>query len=165
LENKGKKLALNIVSSKVSHKGFGAGAIDLSSVSAIIVDGDEAYVDNGALHAKSKIEKGIKFSANREDVPHGQRCFIVWVAVDRGEEGPFYGGVAACEMLIDAEARRGWKILADHVNRMDRAMKRKILVENLNDAEKQTLKNALVEFNVDWWEHSPEELKSALETN
>jgi len=161
-EGEGKKLALNIVSSKVNHKGFGAGAIDLSNVSAIIIDGEEAYVDNGALHAKSKLEKGIKFSANKEDVPNGKRCFIVWVAVDRKEGGAFYGGLTACEMLVDTEARRGWKLLADHVNRMDKAMKRQVLLSDLNNEEKIALKKALITFNVDWWERTPEETKNAL---
>jgi hypothetical protein len=160
LNDKGKKqFALNIVSSKVNHKGFGAGSIDLSSVSSIIVDGDEAYIDDGALHAKSKVEKGIKFSINKEDVPNGRKCWIVWVAVDRNEEGQFYGGLAACEMLVDPEARRGWKILADHVNRMDKAMKRQVLVEGMNDQEKAALKRALVEHNPQWWDRSSEELK------
>ena len=36
-EGEGKKLALNIVSSKVNHKGFEAGSIDLSQVSAASV--------------------------------------------------------------------------------------------------------------------------------
>ncbi|WP_409343473.1 YwhD family protein [Paenibacillus sp. MBLB4367] len=154
-QDKGKKLpALNIVSSKVNHKGFGAGAIDLSNVSGIIIDGGEAYLDEGTLHAKSKIEKGIKFSPNKEDVPNGRKCWIVWVAVDRTEEGAYYAGLAACEMLIDSEARRGWKILADHVNRMDKAMKRQILVEGLDDAEKAALKQALTGHNAEWWARS-----------
>ncbi|MNI00276.1 YwhD family protein [compost metagenome] len=157
-----KKLALNIVSSKVNHKGFGAGAIDLSNVSSIIIDGDEAYLDMGALHAKSKVEKGIKFSMNKEEVPNGRRCWIVWVAVDRTEEGAFYAGVTACEMLVDTEARRGWKILADHVNKMDHAMKRRIVIEGLNETEKAALKKQLVEHNEEWWNRSQEALKEAL---
>ena len=154
-QEKGKKLpALNIVSSKVNHKGFGAGSIDLSNVSGIIIDGGEAYLDEGTLHAKSKIEKGIKFSPNKEDVPNGRKCWIVWVAVDRTEEGAYYAGLAACEMLVDTEARRGWKVLADHVNRMDKAMKRQILVEGLDDAEKAVLKQALAGHNAEWWARS-----------
>jgi hypothetical protein len=65
-------------------------------------------------------------------------------------------------MLVDTEARRGWKILADHVNRMDKALKRHVLVENLNTDEKTLLKQYLVEFNPLWWEHSSESFKSAL---
>ncbi|WP_438434018.1 YwhD family protein [Gorillibacterium sp. sgz500922] len=161
-QNANKKLALNIVSGKAAHKGFGAGSIDLSNVSAVIVDGGEAYVDNGALHAKSRVEKGIKFVADRGEVPNGRRCFIVWVAVDRDEDGGRYAGLAACEMAVDPEARRGWKVLAEHVNRMDRAMKRQVLVENLNGEEKAALKRTLVDTNPQWWERTGEDVKQAL---
>jgi hypothetical protein len=161
--NTGKKpIGFNIISTNVNHKGFGAGSIDLSSVSSMIIDGDQAYLDNGALHAKSKVEKGIKFSADKAAVPNGRTCWIVWVAVDRDEQGQYYGGLTACEMLVDTEARRGWKILADHVNRMDKAMKRQILVEGLNDTEKAALQRSLQEFNEEWWERSGDALKQAL---
>jgi hypothetical protein len=160
--DKGKKLSLNIVSSNVNHKGFGAGAIDLSNVSGIIIDGDEAYIDAGTLHAKSKVEKGLKFSTNKDDVPNGRTCWIVWVAVDRTTEGAYYAGMSACEMLIDTEAKRGWKILADHVNKMDAAMKRKFILEGLNETEKAALKRQLIEFNPENWERSPDTLKELL---
>lgn len=154
--------ALNVVSNK-EHRGFGAGAIDLNSVSAVIIDGEEAYVDLGALHAKSKIEKGVKFSADVQSVPQGRRCWIVWVAVDKTiPNKPAYAGVAACEMTIDAEARRGWKVLADHVNRMDYAMKRRVLVEALSPAERLLLRTCLIQHNRDLWEHANETFKQAL---
>ncbi|GGG25193.1 YwhD family protein [Paenibacillus abyssi] len=156
-----KQLALNVVSKK-EHKGFGAGSIDLNSVSCIIIDGNEAYIDVGAMHAKSKVERGIKFSMNKEDVPNGRQCWIVWVAVDRKEEGSYYAGATACEMLVDTEARRGWKILADHVNRLDYAIKRRIIVDNLGEKEKGLLKDLLVKHNEEWWNNSPD-LKAALE--
>ncbi|MDQ0091585.1 hypothetical protein J2T12_005023 [Paenibacillus anaericanus] len=162
----GKKIfALNIISNeeKSKHKGFGAGSIDLNSMSPVIIDGDEAYIDIGAMHAKSKVEKGIKFSVNREDVPNGRQVWIVWVAVDRGAEGQFYGGMTACEMSIDTEARRGWKILAEHVNKMDYALKRRIILDGLGAEQKLALKNLLIETNNEWWDRSPEELKTALE--
>ncbi|WP_442602139.1 YwhD family protein [Paenibacillus sp. KN14-4R] len=162
-EDKGKKkIALNIVSSKVNHKGFGAGSIDLNNVSSIIIDGDECYLDMGALHAKSKVEKGIKFSMNKEDVPNGRSCWLIWVAVDRNAEGAFYGGITACPMLVDTEARRGWKILAEHVNLMDAAMKRKVVVDQLSDKEKSMLREQLIAHNEQWWEHSDDALKEAL---
>lgn len=163
IESKGKKPnALNIVSNSSGHKGFGAGSIDLSNVSGVIIDGDEAYVDNGTLHAKSRLEKGLRFTADKSEVPDGRPCWVVWVAVDRGPEGQFYGGLASCEMLVDPEAKKGWKILADHVNRMDKAMKRHILLENLGDREKAVLRKLLMEHNSEWWSRSPQELKDAL---
>lgn len=163
----GKKIfSLNIISNddKSKHKGFGAGSIDLNSMSPIIIDGDDAYIDIGAMHAKSKVEKGIKFSINREDVPAGRQVWIVWVAVDRSPEGQFYGGMTACEMWIDTEARRGWKILADHVNKMDYALKRKVILDGLSEAQKALLKGLLIETNQEWWDRATEEIKSAFES-
>ncbi|SDS71873.1 YwhD family protein [Paenibacillaceae bacterium GAS479] len=159
---KGKRsLSLNVVSNK-EHRGFGAGTIDLSRVSSVILDGSEAYIDNGAMHAKSKVEKGIKFIPNKEDVPNGRPVWIVWVAVDRDEEGSFYAGVTACPMLVDTEARRGWKILAQHVNNLDYAIKRRFVLDGLSDEEKQILRDLLISHNSEWWEHSPQTLKDQL---
>lgn len=163
----GKKIfALNIISNeeKSKHKGFGAGSIDLNSMSPVIIDGDEAYIDIGAMHAKSKVEKGIKFSMNREDVPAGRQVWVVWVAVDRSPEGQFYGGMTACEMWIDTEARRGWKILADHVNKMDYALKRRFILDGLSAEQRGALKKLLIETNQEWWDRSSDELKASLDS-
>nr|WP_206093485.1 YwhD family protein [Paenibacillus yonginensis] len=163
--NAGKKpLSLNIISSndRSKHKGFGAGSIDLNNVSPVIIDGGEAKIDIGAMHAKSKVERGIKFSANREDVPNGRQVWVVWVAVDQTEEGKCYGGATACEMLIDTDAKRGWKILADHVNKLDYALKRKIMLDDLGSEEKAALKQLLMSHNEEWWDRTPEAFKAAL---
>ncbi|MFB9330702.1 YwhD family protein [Paenibacillus aurantiacus] len=157
-----KQLALNVVSNK-AHKGFGAGTIDLSQVSCVMIDNGEAYIDVGAMHAKSKIERGIKFTPNKEDTPNGRLCYIVWVAVDRNESGSYYAGATACPMLIDSEAKRGWKILADHVNRLDYAIKRRYVLDELTADEKAALKGLLVSHNAEWWDNSPETLKEALQ--
>lgn len=156
-----KKLSLNVVSNK-EHRGFGAGTIDLSQVSCVIIDAGEAYIDVGAMHAKSKVEKGIKFSPNKEDVPNGRPAWIVWVAVDRNEEGSYYAGATSCEMLIDTEARRGWKLLPDHVNRLDAALKRKFMLDNIGPVEKEALRKLLTEHNAEWWDRSPQALKDLL---
>lgn len=158
-----KQIALNIVSSKSKHKGFGAGSIDLNNMSPVIIDRGEAKIDIGAMHAKSSVEKRIKFSSNKEDVPNGRQVWLVWVAVDRTPEGRLYGGATACEMLIDEEARRGWKILADHVNKMDYALKRRFMLDDLGSEEKTALKKLLISHNEEWWDASPDELKKALE--
>lgn len=87
---------------------------------------------------------------------------VVWVAVDRTLEAQFYGGITACEMWIDTEARRGWKILAEHVNKLDAALKRKIDVAGLGAIEKSALKSLLISHNEAWWNASSDELKAAL---
>jgi formylmethanofuran:tetrahydromethanopterin formyltransferase len=159
-----KKLnALTVVSNK-EHKGFGAGALDLSKLSSVIIDGAEAYIDMGAIHAKSKVEKGIKFTVNREDTPNGRKCWIVWVVVGRDEQDQkYYAGVTACEMAIDSEARRGYKILADHVNRMDYALKGRLMLDGLDDTEKAALRQLLIENSEEMWANSSETLKNGLQ--
>ena len=156
-----KKLSLNVVSNK-EHRGFGAGTIDLSQVSCVIIDDGVAYIDVGAMHAKSKIEKGIKFSPDKENVPNGRPAWIVWVAVDRNDNGSYYAGATSCEMLIDTEARRGWKILPDHVNRLDASLKRKFMLDNIGPTEKEALRKLLVEHNQEWWDNSSQALKDLL---
>lgn len=158
-----KKLSLNVVSRK-PHQGFGAGTIDLSQVACVIIDQGEAYIDAGAMHAKSKIERRIRFSPNKEDTPNGRPAWVVWVAVDRSEEGSYYAGVTSCEMLIDTEARRGWKVLPDHVNRLDAALKRKIMLDNIGPEEKAALKKLLISHNAEWWERSSDGLKELLDS-
>jgi hypothetical protein len=160
---KKKMPSLNIISGKeTKHRGFGQGAIDLSQLSSVIIDGNEVYLDPGALHAKSKIEKGIKFLPNKDEVPEGRTCWIVWVAVDFHEDGKYYAGVTSCEMTVNPEARRGWKILADHVNRMDYALKRRVLVDNLGTEQKALLKQFLIDNDSEMWERSDDALKEAL---
>ena len=45
------------------HGGFGAGALSLDNISPVIIDVEEkeAVIDIGAMHARSAVEKGIKF--------------------------------------------------------------------------------------------------------
>jgi hypothetical protein len=161
-EPKKKLNALTVVSNK-EHKGFGAGALDLSKLSSIIIDGEEAYIDMGAIHAKSRVEKGIKFTTNREEVPNGRKCWIVWVVVGRDDEDrKIYEGLTACEMSVDPEQRKGFKILADHVNRMDYALRGRVLLEDLNEQEKNALRNVLIANNQEIWDATPETIKQAL---
>src|SRR5690606_30792370 len=103
--------------------------------------------------------RGIKFTPNKEDTPNGRKCGVVWVAVERCEEGADYGGAASCDLLFDGEARRGWQILADHVHRLDAAIKRKYMLGNIRPEQKAALRKLLIEHNNERWDRSPDELK------
>lgn len=163
LNNDKKKAGFTIISAKTDvHGGYGQGVLDLNAVTSVIIDGEDAYIDMGALHAKSTVEKGIKWTTNKDEVPNGKPYWLIWVTVDRNEKGPYYAGVTACYMEIDREARKGYKILADHVNRMDYSMKRRILVSELDEVSKGALKKLLMENNAVMWENSTDELKTAL---
>jgi hypothetical protein len=138
--------------------------MSLSNLSSILIDGDHAKIDLGLIHAKSAVERGIKFTANKDEVQDGKEYWIVWVAVDRNEKGPYYAGVAACPMIVNREARRGWKNLAFHVNRMDDVLKKRIKIDLLPKKEKETLKAFLIKHNEEMWENATEELKSEFVT-
>lgn len=148
------------------HKGYGIGALSLENVSPVIIDvqEQEAVVDIGAMHARSAVERGIKFTTNREDSAGGKDYWLVWVTIDYKEDGPFYAGVTACEMVVNREKRRGYKILADHVNRMDKSMKRKIMVDNMDAPSKKVLRDYLRGHNLEMWERSEQQLRDDLES-
>ena len=146
------------------HGGFGIGSLTLENVSPIIIDVQEktAIVDVGAMHAKSDVERGIKFTTNREDSEGGKPYWLVWVTIDHKEEGPYFAGVTACEMVVNREKRRGYKILPDHVNKMDKSMKRHIMVDFMDDSSKQVLADFFKTHNLEMWNRSEQKLRDDL---
>ncbi|WP_243387133.1 YwhD family protein [Bacillus kexueae] len=166
MENKKKSIGFNIIKNDPTdgHKSYGIGALSLDNVSPVFVDIEEgeAFVDIGAMHARSQVERGIKFIPNKEEVPNGKPYWLVWVTIDRKEEGPYYAGVTACEMTVDKEARRGYKSLPEHVNKMDKSLKRKIMVDHMDDKSKEVLANFLKSHDENMWNLSSEELKEGL---
>ncbi|MFJ7825590.1 YwhD family protein [Psychrobacillus sp. NPDC096623] len=146
------------------HKGFGIGSLSLENVSPVIIDIEEgiAQVEIGAMHARSDTERGIKFTTNREDSAGGKPYWLVWVTIDYNPQGPYFAGVSACEMVINREKRRGYKNLADHVNRMDKSMKRQILVDFMDDRSKNILSEFLQSHNKEMWDRSDAKLHQDL---
>jgi hypothetical protein len=166
MEGKKRKVEFNIIKNDPmdGHKGFGKGALSLDNVSPVIIDVEEgeAVIDVGAMHARSVVEKGIKFLKTKEEVPNGKPYWLVWVTIDRDERGPYYAGVTACEMTVDRSIRRGYKSLPEHVNRMDKSIKRHIIVDHMDDKSKVILREFLKNHNVQLWENSTQQLKDEL---
>lgn len=148
------------------HKGFGIGSLSLENISPVIIDVEEGFaqVEMGAMHARSDTERGIKFTTNREDSEGGKAYWLVWVTIDYREEGPYYAGITACEMIVNREKRRGYKLLADHVNRLDKSMKRQIIVKDMDDRSKDILADFLKSHNEELWDRSMPELHEGLRT-
>ena len=166
MEGKKRKVEFNIIKNDPmdGHKGFGKGALSLDNVSPVIIDVEEgeAVIDVGAMHARSVVEKGIKFLTTKEEVPNGKPYWLVWVTIDRDERGPYYAGVTACEMTVDRSIRRGYKSLPEHVNRMDKSIKRHIIVNHMDDKSKVILREFLKNHNAQLWENSTQQLKDEL---
>ena len=47
------------------------------------------------MHARSTVEKGIKFLTNKDEVPNGKPFWLVWVTIERTATGAYYAGVTA----------------------------------------------------------------------
>lgn len=161
-----KKMEFTIIKNNPTdgHKGFGIGSLSLENVSPLFIDVQEktAEVDIGGMHARSAVERGVKFTTNREDSEGGKPYWLVWVTIDQKPEGGYYAGVTACEMVVNKEKRRGYKILADHVNKMDKSMKRHIIVDHMDEESKRVLHDYLKGFDEGMWSRSEPALHEEL---
>ncbi|WP_164667543.1 YwhD family protein [Virgibacillus doumboii] len=147
------------------HGGYGVGSISLENMSSVIIDPNEdrAFVDMGAMHARSEVERRVKFLPNKEEVPNGKLYWIVWVTVEKGEDGPYFAGVAGSELRVDRSIKRAYKSMPEHVTHMEKSLKGKIRVEHMDDHSKKLLKDFLADFEGgEMWKNSTDELKDAL---
>lgn len=147
------------------HGGYGAGSISLENMSSVIVDPNEgkAYVDMDAMHARSDVERRVRYYSDRSEVPDGLLYWIVWVTVERGDKGSYYAGVAASELRIDRPNKRGYKKLGEHVNHMEQSLKGKIVLDHMDEESKRLLGNFLQTFDAQMWENSTDELKELFD--
>lgn len=166
MEKKGKQQFTIIKDDSTDgHGGYGMGSISLENMSSVIIDttNEKAYVDMDAMHARSKIERRVKYFSDKAEVPEGLLYWIVWVNVEKGENGPYYAGVAASELRVDKPNKRAYKSMPEHVSRMEKSLKGKIVVEHMDDLSKKLLSDFLQEFDADMWNNSSEELASQLQ--
>ncbi|WP_077329391.1 YwhD family protein [Virgibacillus siamensis] len=147
------------------HGGYGIGSISLENMSPVIIDPNEdrAFVDMGAMHARSEVERRVKFLPNKEEVPNGKLYWIVWVTVEKGENGPYFSGVCGSEIRVDRSIKRAYKSMPEHVTHMDKSLKGKVMVEHMDDHSKKLLKDFLADFEGgEMWKNSTDELKDVL---
>ncbi|MFD1361607.1 YwhD family protein [Lentibacillus salinarum] len=147
------------------HGGYGIGSISLENMSSVIIDPNEdrAYVDMEAMHARSAVERRVKFQNDRDVVKNGKQYWIVWVTTEKGENGPYFTGVAGSEIIVDRSIKRAYKSMPEHVTHMEKSLKGQIIVDHMDDHAKQLLKDFLADFEGgEMWENSPDELKEAL---
>lgn len=166
MEKKGKQQFTIIKDDSTDgHGGYGMGSISLENMSSVIIDttNEKAYVDMDAMHARSKIERRVKYFSDKAEVPEGLLYWIVWVNVEKGENGPYYAGVAASELRVDKPNKRAYKSMPEHVSRMEKSLKGKIVLEHMDNLSKQLLSDFLQEFNTEMWNNSSEELVNQLQ--
>ena len=146
------------------HKGFGIGSLSLENMAPVVIDVEEEIVtiEMGAMHGRSPLERGIRFSTDREESAGGKPYWLIWVTINHKESGPYYAGVTACEMVVNREKRRGYKIFVDHMNKMDKSMKGHIMIDEMDERSKRLLAEFLEAHNKEIWDRSEPELLTAL---
>src|SRR5581483_658334 len=131
------------------------------TVIGVVFEGDEAVIDNGALHARSHLEGGVRFSEDAAARGKGEKLVSVWVTHPGVLAERFHGAVAAVAW-VDRATKSGWKKPIDHVNRMSDAVRGKIDLGELSPGQRGGLAKLLRELSAKAWEASSEELRRAL---
>lgn len=148
--------ALPLVAGDNPYGGRGA------ALTAVMVDGDKAWFEEAALHGRTAIEQKVRWVTNRDEVPEGRTLNPVWVYIRPAARGQFqYFGLVASEMVIDEAKGIGYKYLADHVNRLDKAMKGQVDLSLLDERGRRALAQALAQYP-EVLANSRDEVKEAL---
>lgn len=149
------------------HGGYGAGTLNLDQVTPLFIDveAEEAFIDMGAMHARSEVEKRVKFIPDADAVPkEGEKAYwLVWITIGVKDKQPYYAGVAGCYMTVNKKAKRGYKNLPEHVNYMDKSIKGHILVDHMDVRSRAVLKDFLKAHNEAMWHHADAKLHQDLD--
>ena len=136
----------------------------LGGLAAVLVDGEQAQVAPGALHARSPVEVGVRWVDSRDQVPRGRCYWVVWIAQGGGRDGGRgIRGAVASPMWIDREAMVGYKHLAGHVNDMSRAMKGVVDLRQLTPVQRRAVRDAIVAKAPQVWEATAPEVRAHFE--
>jgi len=120
--------------------------------------------DPGALHGRSQVESSVQLVRERSQVVNPQVYWLIWVAVELdGTNQPIrYKGLAASELWIDLDRKVGYKVLAEHVNRMSEAMRGGVNLKTLDATAKSKITQQLISLDSQVWERTAPSLKEAL---
>lgn len=116
------------------------------TLTAVVVDGANAFFDAGALHGRSQAQAGITFSREKAAVPNGERVAMIFLGV-RGDDPATarYEGMIACFLHVDREAKRGWRDLTAEAMAMRRVLDGTVQLDALDGPERLALQTALAE--------------------
>lgn len=145
----------------VSAKGSVAGKTTVAT--AVLIDGDTAFFDEAATHGRSPLEQGIEWVSSPEQLTQARRVFVVWLFIrpDRTTREYVYHGAVAVDMLIDDQAKQGYKRLGHHAKQLGRALQGEIDLDILDASAKERLVEALSQYPAAL-QSSRDELKQAL---
>jgi len=129
----------------------------------ILVRDGQAKVDDAALHGRSDVERGIRFSASPDGLEPDERWSLVFVAMKRGAEGLYYHGLSSVPLWIDRPSRRGYRDVARSVNAMSEALAGDVRLADLPAGDRAAVARLLAERGKDVWERTPEGIRRSIE--
>lgn len=134
------------------------------TLTAVVIDGDYAFFDAGALHGRSQAQQGIQFSRDKTDVADGTRVAMVFLGVrDKEPETARYEGMIVCTLLIDRAAGIGWRDLTQEAIAMRRVLDGTVNLSGLTDSERIALQRALEEpLGGALWKNTDDTRKAAV---
>jgi hypothetical protein len=137
----------------------------MKGLSALFVDGDKVFVDNGAIHAKSNLERGLTFVKTKDEVANPRLIWVMWITLHRFEDKiQGYYGAMPFQLWIDEDAQVGYKSLADQVNKMDKAVKGNVDVSAVPTDVLEKVQSFLQSIRPDLWEHASSTFRAAFST-
>ena len=134
-------------------------------LTALILAPDGTIVlDPGALHGRSELEQSVQMVPVFDRVSNAQVYWIVWVAIalDAPKTPVRYTGVAVSELWVDPLQKIGYKVLAEHVNRMTEALRGGLNLKTLGAPERALIARQLASLGPAIWERTADVLKGAL---
>lgn len=127
----------------------------MRGLSAVFVDGEDVYVDNGAIHAKSRVERNLKFVKTLDELPNPREVDVFWVTLHRFEGNvQGYYGLIPFRLYVDDAAQLGYKSLSQQVNGMDKAVKGKVDMMAVAPPIKAKLGDFLRTIRPELWEQA-----------
>jgi hypothetical protein len=134
----------------------------LKGLSAVFVDGDRVFIDNGAIHGKSQLEKNITFVKSKDELQNPREVWAFWITLKRFDGVQGFFGAMPYVLLIDDTARQGYKSLAEQVNKMEKAVKGQVDLTGVPEAVRSRVREFLVRVRPDLWEHAAPAFRAAL---
>lgn len=151
---------------KLSLTGQSKHAVDdqMKGLSALFVDGEAIFIDNGAIHAKSRLERNIQFVKRADEVPNGRLIYGMWLTLHRFKSGQGYYGAAVFTLTIDDTLQIGYKDLSNHVNQMDHAVRGRIMLDPLPHELRDKIGGFLKAARLDLWQNAQPAFLTAFES-
>lgn len=129
--------------------------------SALLANG-EAVMDEGLLHGRSDVEKGIKWKAKPEEIPDAIHYRVAWIAIKGTGPDALYSGVTISEFDIDRPQRLGAKDFPAQVNAMSRALQGKVEIDSLPEDLRNSLGDLLRDKGATAWGNSSDAFHQAF---